>query len=330
MLVLLGIILTACSPVDKSHSAQIFALDTVIDISAYGSECEQAVADAKAEIHRLEKLLSVTDESSDISAINTAGNQGATADEETCALIKSALKYSEQTDGAFDITIYNTLKLWGFTTGEYRVPEESEIKSTLTTTGSTNVGTENNNLVTLKNSAQIDLGGIAKGYIADKAAQAMEKYDISYGIISLGGNVRTVGAKPEGEDFTVGIRHPENNSYFAILNVSDVSVITSGGYQRNFTEGGKTYHHIIDPETGYPSNSDAVSVTIVGKDGAMCDAFSTAVFIGGSEYAKELFDKSGEFEYAVLTTDNRLIVSEGLKGAVELTPDAKDITIEYR
>lgn len=330
MLFFLATFPTGCNYSKNQVTAQIFALDTVIDITAYGDKADEAVSAAKAEIYRLERLLSVTDENSDICRINTSQGTAVEISEETYELIEKALKICNITEGNFDITMYNVIKLWGFTTGEYKVPEESEIINTLVSTGSDKITLSDDNRITVYEGTTLDLGGIAKGYIADKAAKVMKDAGAQYGLISLGGNIRTVSEKPSGELWKVGIRHPEENGYFLTINTEEGSVITSGAYQRNFTENGITYHHIIDPATGKPSQSDAVSVTVVGKDGAMCDGLSTALFIGGTEYADIMYRSVDGFEYVILGKDNCVYASEGLRGKLTLSDNYKDLKIIYR
>lgn len=318
-----------CASDAEPTTAQIFALDTVIDITAYGDNASEAVDGAKAEIRRLEKLLSVTDKDSDIYRINHFEGESVAVSGETYELIERAVGISALTESKFDITVYNVVKLWGFTTGEYRVPNESEIADALATVGYKNITLSEDNKATVEDGTQLDLGGIAKGYIADKAADVMKSFGIDYGIISLGGNVRTVGAKPKNESFIIGIRHIEESGHFAEVSVEELSVITSGGYQRNFTEDGVTYHHIIDPATGKPSESNAVSVSIIGKDGTLCDALSTAIYIGGTEYAEELRRTNENFEYVILTDDNTVHASKALEGKLETTEEYGNLQIEY-
>ncbi|MBQ8000051.1 MAG: FAD:protein FMN transferase [Ruminococcus sp.] len=322
--------LSGCTPESEKASAQIFALDTVIDITAYGENAEDAVSAAKDEVYRLEKLLSVTDAGSDIYRINTSQGEAVKINNETLELIEKSLLMSDATEGNFDITMYNVIKLWGFTTGEYKVPDESEIADALANIGNDKITLQDGNCITVSQGTELDLGGIAKGYIADKAAEVMISAEADYGLISLGGNIRTVGEKPTGELWKVGIRHPEDSGYFITLSTEEGSVITSGAYQRNFTQDGVTYHHIIDPDSGKPSASDAVSVTIIGSDGAMCDALSTAVFVGGTEYADRLYQQNGNFEYVILSDDNCVYASKGLEGRLELADDYKDLQIIYR
>jgi len=335
LFILLSVLLCGCNAVSDSvkenkHTAQIFALDTVIDITAYGENAQKAVDAAKKTIQNMDKLLSVTNKESDIYKLNHSKGKMCRVSEETYHILTTAKELCHNTDGKFDITIYPILKLWGFTTDKENVPSQKEIDEKLSTVSSDHIVFSDANTVILNKNTEIDLGGIAKGYVADKAAQSMRDAGAEYGIISLGGNVRTVGSKPSGESWTVGIQHPDSEDYFAILSVGECSVITSGAYQRNFTKDGKTYHHIIDPKTGYPAESDAKSVTIIGDDGTVCDALSTALFIGGSEYAHNLRQLRDDFEYVILTKDNRIVASKGIEGKLLIEDDFKDLEIEYK
>lgn len=328
---LLLLIFAGCTQENEAvHTTQIFALDTVIDLTAYGDNAKIAVSEATKEIYRLEKLFSVTNNQSDAYMLNQSSSDEVTADTETCSLLRTAKDINSLTEGNFDITIYPVLRLWGFTEEDYRVPTDAEIENALASVSTDNIVISEDNKIKLANNAQIDLGGIAKGYIADKAAEAMKQAGCQSGLISLGGNVRTIGEKASNENWNIGIRSPESQDYFATVSTRECSVITSGAYQRNFTEDGITYHHIIDPKTGKPSDSDAVSVTIIGKDGTLCDALSTAIFIGGSDYAETLSQNIPDFEYIVLTKDNTIHISESLRDSFDLTEDYSDYQIIYK
>lgn len=329
-LTILTICLSACNSPSEAVTGEFFALDTVIDITAYGIDADNAVKAAKTEIKRLESLLSVTEKSSDICRINSNKSTPVSVSDETLSLIAKSIDISELTGGLFDPTIYRVLKLWGFTDSEYRVPTDDEISCELRSIGCNNILIKNNT-VAVNSNAELDLGGIAKGYIADKAAEAMINAGCEYALISLGGNVRTVGQKPSGEPFNIGIKHPEADGCFAVVSIDEGSVITSGAYQRYFTADGVTYHHIIDPNTGYPSESDAVSVTVIGTDGALCDALSTAIFVGGTEYAHMLYNENSElcFEYLILSKDSKLYASKGLESKISLASGFEDIRLIF-
>lgn len=317
-----------CSMEKPPVTAQIYALDTVIDLTAYGKNAEAGIENAKEEIYRLEKLLSVTNEESDIYRLNNSNGEKVDVDFETYSLLEKASILGKLSSDNFNITIYNVLKLWGFTQDEHTVPDDATIDEALTTVGRENVLLNSDYTVTLKNNTQVDLGGIAKGYIGDRVAEVMKNTGVTSGIISIGGNVRVLGQKPFSKDFTVGIKYPEEITYFATIKASDTNIITSGAYQRNFTLDGVTYHHIIDPDTGYPSNSEILSVTIIGEDGTMCDAFSTAIFIGGVKYAQTLRSDIGGFEYVILAENNKVYVSSEIANSFSLSEGYEHLTVQ--
>ncbi len=330
-LILLCIIFSLAGCESSSHTAkssEIFALDTLITLTAYGEAPDAYLEAGKTEIRRLESLFSVTKSSSDIAKANAAKGEKTEVSSETYALLLKAQEISKLTDGKFDPTLRNLTILWGFGTEDTHVPSKNEIEACLLTTGAENLILSENN-VTLKNDSELDLGGIAKGYIADKAAEAMQNAGMTYGIIDLGGNVRTIGEKPDKSPWKVGVKYPDTNSRFLIIECKDTSLVTSGGYQRTFTENGKAYHHILNPETGYPAESDIKSVTVIGKDGALCDGLSTALFVGGTDFAKELYLKEKSFDFIILTKNDEILATETLKGKLSLEADYSNLEIIY-
>ena len=299
-------------------------MDTYMSLTAYGSNSEEAVSKAVQEINRLDAMFSVGNEDSDVTKINENGS--GEVSEETAFIMNRAMQVSEKTNGAFDITIYPLMELWGFTTKNYRVPESSEIAEALKGVSYTNVEV-NGQQVTLSDGASIDLGGIAKGYTSSRVIQIMKDCGIEHAIINLGGNVQVLGTKTDGSDWRVAIQNPASeNSYLGILSTADKAVITSGGYERYFEQDGQVYHHIIDPQTGYPSDSDLTSVTIVCSDGTIADALSTALFVMGLDGAKELY-RSGAIDFDMILFDgSRVYVSEGIASGFSTGMDKEIIT----
>ena len=237
-----------------------------------------------------------------------------------------AMQVSKETKGAFDITIYPVMELWGFTTRNYRVPESSEIADVLKHVSYTNVEV-NGQQVTLSDGASIDLGGIAKGYTSSRVIQIMKDCGIEHAIINLGGNVQVLGRKSDGSDWRVAIQNPDSeSSYLGVLSTADKAVITSGGYERYFEQDGQVYHHIIDPQTGYPSESDLTSVTIVCSDGTTADALSTALFVMGLDGAKELY-RSGSLDFEMILYDgSKVYMSEGIADSFSTNMNTEIIT----
>ena len=312
-------------------------MDTVMEVAAYGPKAEEAVQEAEGQIKALENKLSRTKADSDVSRVNHNGTTPTTGlTYGTRALLPAALKYRDATNGAFDITIAPVMDAWGFTGDQFRVPEQSELDELLKYVNSDEIQIQEEPAysVTLGEGQAIDLGGIAKGYTSDWVEQTFRANGIESGKISLGGNVFVLGGKPDGSDWRVGIKDPRNESGLAaILSLRDAYAITSGGYERYFEENGKTYHHIIDPATGYPADSGLLSVTVVAADngpdwagagnGAMCDAFSTALFVMGEEQALDFWRNGGyDFDLVLVTEDGRVVITAGLADRFEEVKDS--------
>lgn len=320
--------LTACTQ-GGEHSAEFYAMDTTMSVTAYGKGAKNAVPEAQAEINRLESQLSRTRSDSEVSRLNDGAADEA-VEQEVWNLLSTAEEYSSATSGAFDITIAPVVSAWGFTTGHYQVPDQKELEELLTYVGSTHIHFGEERIVTLDDGTQIDLGGIAKGYASDCVEAILAKNDVESAKVALGGNIYVKGGKPDGTAWRVGIQNPDKSDGFVgILSLTDGFAVTSGGYQRYFERDGKRYHHIIDPATGYPAESGLTSVTVVAPGnedetesgpghGAMCDAFSTALFVMGEEKAVA-FWRSGAypFEMILVTKDGRVLVTDGLKDEFE-------------
>ena len=327
--------LTGCGKQTTEATAQIFAMDTVMEVAAYGPKAEKAVQETEGQIKALENQLSRTKADSLVSGLNRDGSiRHLTYD--YWNLIARAKEYRDATNGAFDITIAPVMDAWGFTGDSFRVPERSELDELLKHVNSDEIQIQEEpaHSVTLGEGQAINLGGIAKGYTSDWVEQTFRANGIESGKISLGGNVFVLGGKPDGSDWRVGIKDPRNESGLAaILSLRDAYAITSGGYERYFEENGKTYHHIIDPSTGYPADSGLLSVTVVAADngpdwagagnGAMCDAFSTALFVMGEEQALDFWRNGGyDFDLVLVTEDDRVVITAGLADRLEEVKDS--------
>lgn len=299
---------------DEPETRDIFAMDTYMTLSAYGENAQKGLDAAVDEINKIEQLVSTGIGTSEISQINKNGK--GSVSEDTAYLIRRSKEIYESTDGVFDITIYPIMQAWGFPTEQYRVPGKEELKKLRNLMGTDHVLYDDKNKeVTLeKEGMKIDLGGIAKGYTSSKVIDIFKKNGISNAVISLGGNVQALGGKPDGSDWRVAVENPaDTGSYIGVLSIKDKAVITSGGYERYFEQDGKTYHHIIDPATGYPANNGLTSVTIVSDDGTLADGLSTSLFIMGSEKAQEYWKKhSNEFDMILVKEDGSILVSEGI------------------
>lgn len=312
---------------EEPERVQVYAMDTVMEVTAYGAQAAEAAQSAEEELYRLDALLSRTRASSPVSQLNAAGT--ADVGEEVSGLLTQALAISDATGGAFDVTVAPVVSAWGFTTDSYRVPGQEELAALLQTVGGAHVSVSGSR-VTLDPGTQIDLGGIAKGYASDRVGAIFAEDKIPRGLIQLGGNILAWGSREDGSGWRVGVQDPaqpdDSAALAGILELKDAFAVTSGSYQRYFEQDGKIYHHIIDPATGYPADSDLTSVTVVaGREsgsGTLCDALSTALFVMGEAQA-ENFWRSGKYDFqmVMVTKDGRVVATEGLKDC--FTPQGK-------
>ena len=283
-----------------------------MSLVAYGEDGQEALAAAAREINRLEQELSRTVSTSYIYKLNENGS--AAVSEETANLLKNAMDYSAATGGLFDMTVAPLVSLWGITTDSPRVPSRSEIDALLPLVGSGHVHLDGQT-VTLDAGCAVDLGGIAKGYASDRVAQVLKQCAVTGAAVSLGGNVYVCGQKPDGTAWSVAVQDPKKTDAYAMtLDLTDVFAVTSGGYQRYFTDAdGAVYQHILDPRTGYPAQTDLLSVTVIGQNGTMADAYSTALYVMGEQAACDFWRQSGgAFDLVLITADGRVLYTPGL------------------
>ena len=304
------LLLSGCA--EKEASRECFAMDTVMQLRAYGPQTAAALDAAEQEIYRLEGLLSCQDPEAELARCNTGSE---TVSEETAALIQTALDLSAATGGAYDPTLYPLTLAWGFSGGQYHVPDEAELSALRTQTGAEHVQVDGCR-VRLDAGMQLDLGGIAKGCTAWRVRKILQDAGVRAAIVSLGGNVAAIGKKPGGGDWIVGLQDPQDpGSYFGTVAVSGACVVTSGGYQRYFEQDGVRYHHILDPKTGRPAASGLQSVSVVSQDDTLADALSTALFVMGLDAGAALY-RAGDlaFEAVFMTDDGSVWITPGLAG----------------
>ncbi|MGN0677492.1 MAG: FAD:protein FMN transferase [Ruminococcus sp.] len=310
------VLVAGCSEKNTVNSAtrDIFAMDTYMSLKAYGENAETALSLAQDEIIRLESLLSVTNEKSDVSAINQSNGHTVSVSEDTVKIIEKAIEIGNQTNGALDITIYPVLKEWGFTTGNYSIPSPDVLNQYLKYVDYSQVIT-NGNSVTVPENFQIDLGALAKGYTSDSVMNLLKDNNIDSAVVSLGGNVQTLGKKQDGSLWKVGIINPFSpDTSMGVIEVSDKAVITSGNYERYFIgDDGNRYCHIIDSSDGYPADNGLVSVTIIGESGLICDALSTALFVYGKENAVKYWQEHNDFDMILVSDDMTITITEGIE-----------------
>ncbi len=318
-------IFSYCGPAKEGlYKETRTSMYTVVEITV-SSDSQQkaktAIDKAFGELERLAKLLNFYSEDSEISAINRhAGDKPVRVSPETIEIIEKALFVSENTEGAFDITVGPLVRLWDFQ--KKIIPDGTTVKEKLKLVGYKHIIIDKGaSTVFLKTKGiQIDLGGIIKGYAADKAVGVMKKQGINSGIVAVAGDIKTFGIRPDGGLWKVGIQNPrqktDKDEIMATVGLSDMAISTSGDYQKFFIKDGKKYHHLLNPKTGYPAN-ECRSVTVITKDAAFTDAFATGIFILGPQKGMDALKRLG-FDGVIVDKDGKIHVTEGIKDKITI------------
>ncbi len=287
LFLLLPLLLCGCQ---KPREETVFSMNTVMSLSIWGKDKEEAMTQIKQILQSLEQEWSATDENSLLSRIN----RGEVTNLASPNLLEQVQALSDRTGGTFDPHLGAVSSAWGFYNENHRVPEAAEIRKAL-------------------KEDRWDLGGVLKGYAGQQCADLLYTLDIDRAMLNLGGNVQTFGSKPDGTPWQIGIQNPDGGDYLAVVSVTGtMSVVTSGDYQRYFEAEGVRYHHILDPETGYPANSGLRSVTVISRDGMTADALSTALFVMGLKEASEFWRLSTDFDAVFVLEDGNIYATEGV------------------
>ncbi len=323
-LMLCGLLLAACSAGGASaadadmekHQKQVFAMDTVMILNAYGENAEAALDAAEERILALETDLDPKNENGSVYALNANAGTAVSVSRDCYDLLIRTMDVWSSTGGALDPGVYPISKAWGFIDADYRVPTQEEIDAILAAKNTAGVSADGEACTAVvPKGTQVSFGASAKGYTAQAVCDLLRDMGVEHAVISLGGNVQTLGeTKPEGSAWKVAVVDPlDPEAYAAVLEIGEAAVVTSGGYQRYFEQDGITYIHILDPETGYPVDNGLLSVTVVTDDGTLADSLSTALFVMGEEGALSYYEKTGGFELVLITSDGRVIVTPGLR-----------------
>lgn len=332
--------LAACGET-KESSRILFAMDTTMTLVAYGKNREDGLNAAESVIRSMDTMLDPENPSSTVWAINHANGENVVVPGQVADMLTAAKQVYSQSAGALDLTVYPLLKLWGFIDSKYYVPYDYEILDELSRVCFdqvllTSFPSSGTYTVSMPSYGEMSFGAVAKGCASDKAIEAMSAAGVTSGIISLGGNVQTLGLKPDGSQWRVGIDDPNNSGkgYVGVLNVGETAVVTSGSYQRYFTDvtTGNTYHHILKPQSGYPVSNNLLSATIICADGTMADCLSTAMFVLGEVQSLNYWRQYGKtdgggFDMVLITKDNRIICTKGLIEDFVLVNE--DYTLSY-
>ncbi|MDP7421864.1 MAG: FAD:protein FMN transferase [bacterium] len=286
-----------------------FIMDTYCTIQVPGGkEVVPAINKALDRMQEVDAKFNAQDEESPIAEFNQKAIP--VSDKEIVNMVRAALQISDRSGGAFDITVGPLLKLWGFYTDTTRVPAEDEIETVLERLGYRYLEIKEGYLVKRKSGVQIDLGGIAKGYAIREAVRVLKNEGITSALIDAGGDIYAHG-QVYGVPWRIGIRNPLGEGVLGVLDMSDLSVATSGSYERFFEQDGIRYHHLLDPKTGYPAG-ELIGVTVVCKDPMLADAWATALFVMGPEKGMELVETAGMAQVIMVTDEEELLCSSGL------------------
>ncbi len=326
------LLLTGCTTGAESAKTQrqIYAMDTVMLLTAYGAEADTALDAAEARIIELEADLDPERDGSSVRAVNEHAGEWVSVSPDCLSVAQTANEIAVQSGGALAPQLYDLVRMWGFVGGEYRVPTQQEIDTALAAIDGFCMEVDSANCaLRIPVGTSIGFGAVAKGYAAEAALDAMEAAGCTTAILSLGGNVQTLGErKPDGSRWSVAVMDPnDNGAYVATLSVGECAVVTSGDYQRYFERDGVRYSHILDPKTGYPAENGLRSVTVVCDNGARADALSTAMFVLGEQGALDNWRQNGGFELVLVTAGGRVVATDGLRGT--LTEDSSEYTYEY-
>lgn len=306
-------------------SSADFLLDTVIEQKWYGPAGQKTVDDILNYLSEAENTYSVFKENSEISELNrNAGVRPVKLSPEVFAVLARSKEFSENSDKTFDITVAPLTAVWDITNST-EPPENDLITAALSKVDSTKILLDPENLTAMlsEEGMAVDLGGLVKGELAARAGEIADANGVKAGYISIGGNLCVRGKKPDGKDFVFGIRDPRGTAsdYIGTVTLDGLTMATSGDYERFYIHDGVRYHHIFDPATGYPSDSGLISVSIISADGMLADYFSTALFVGGPEYAFAHMN-SPEFSAVVVTESGEIYISEDLKSRFLMNPNA--------
>lgn len=305
--------LNGCSPAAKPYTKSGFALDTIVGITIYDTDKSHADAvleDVFSKCLYYDSLFGISDPSGDVYRLNHANGEAVTVSEDTYILLEKSIGYSEVSGGLFDVTVQPLYELWDFQNTENRtLPNEHLIKSALEKVDYHNICLLDDHKVMLNGGANINLGAVAKGYIADRLKESLQKQGITSALINLGGNIQTIGEKPDGSPFMIGLATPfdADGAILTDVPVKDRSVVTSGIYQRYFLVDEQICHHILDPKTGYPAKTDLNAAVIITGTSVDADAWSTICMLMGSERAKEFLKTLPDTEAVLIDRNNQIL-----------------------
>ena len=307
-----ALLLSGCSGTSgKPLTYTDTVFDTVISVQVYDSVEKSVLEHCKTMCKEFEDKFSRTIETSEISQINAAGGTPVTVSDDTVKLIKKGIYYGELSNGAFDITIGTVSKLWDFKAENPSPPSAEAVAEAVSHIDYKKIVISDNTVTLTDPKAAIDLGAIAKGYVADRLKDYLRKEGVKHALINLGGNVLAMGGKPDGSAYNIGIQKPfdDKGEPLTSVKVKNQSVVTSGTYQRYFESGGTLYHHILNPADGMPCNNGLSSVTIITDSSLTADALSTTCFVLGPKKGLKLINQLDNVDAVFVDSNNEITYS---------------------
>lgn len=321
MSMLLIIPMVSCSKKDEKVDKYATKMDTIMHLTAYGSNASKAIEAAFDRVDEIESMASVSISTSDVNKINeAAGKEYVKVNPEIIEIIKTSIEYSKISNGAFDITISPLIKLWGIGTSDERIPADSEIKEKLALVGYNNISINeaDSSVMLMKEGMSIDLGGVAKGFTADEIIKVFKEYGVKSAIINLGGSsIYTLGEKPDKTLWSIAIQNPrkeKNEGNIGIVKLKESALSTSGDYQRFFIKDGKRYHHILDTVTGYPADSGVMSDMVlvdsnIAYPNMIADILTKITFVSGVDEGFKIIESLEGVSCMAVTTDFKIYKS---------------------
>ena len=326
ILLIFPFVLCGCRNLQKS-SLSFQAMNTFVSVQTFGENSKNVNQKIKARLSELESLFSTTDSSSEIYKLNHSSEK-IQVSSETYSLLSYSVKMAEIFNGHFNPALFPVIREWGFTTGNYHVPSQEKINFLLKKTDFSQIQFFDNNFVQLQDSMSVDFGSVAKGFASDEIVKILSENNILSALIDFGGNIIAFGEKPDSSFWRIGIKNPFGGEVSLAVKVKNQMVITSGGYERFFTdENQKKYIHIFDGKTGFPVENEIESVTIICENGLYADTLSTALFIIGSENAVSFWRERKDFQMIILQKDGSILYTLPLESQIEILSDFSEIFV---
>lgn len=312
---------------ETAQEASFYAMDTIFYITVFDGQKVHALQAARKEVERLDSLWSVTKPDSEISRLNRAEGKAMQVSKETMELLRYAQDMYQKTNGLLDVSLYPLLSAWGFTRDTQQVPSDEIIAQTLAGRGIDRVQLERDSVM-MPAGVELEFGSIGKGYAADLVATTLRAYGATSAILSLGGNITVMGKKPDGTPWRIAIKDPsDTEKMLGVVELSEESLATSGGYERFFIENGVRYGHILDPRTGWPAETDLLSATVIAKEGRNADALSTTLYILGLDRSIDFYLAYRDFDFILVTISGEVYISEGIDGRFSMTDNYAGKTV---